>query len=54
MDSNNPLDVRFVVENLDELLSLPVKICYSGMGVIVNSLSSLYILRKPAEGVIFN
>lgn len=54
MDSNSPLDVRFVVENLDELLSLPVKICYSGMGVIVNSLSSLYILRKPAEGVIFN
>lgn len=45
-----PIDVRFVVESLEELLALPVKTCYSGMGVIVNSLSSLYILRKPAEG----
>lgn len=49
-----PLDIRAVVENLDELLKLPVKVCYPGMGVIVNSLSSLYILRKPGEGVIFN
>lgn len=49
-----PLDIRFVRENLEELYALPVKVCYPGMGVIVNSLSSLYILRKPAEGVIFN
>ena len=46
-----PLDIRAVVENLDELLKLPVKVCYPGMGVIVNSLSSLYILRNPNEGV---
>lgn len=46
-----PLDIRFVRENLSELYSLPVKVCYPGMGVIVNSLSALYILRKPAEGV---
>lgn len=46
-----PLDIRFVVETLDELLALPVQVCYSGMGVIVNSLSSLYILRKPDEGI---
>jgi hypothetical protein len=50
-ESGIPLDVRAVVENLDELLELPVKVCYPGMGVIVNSLSSLYILRKPNEGV---
>ena len=50
-ESGIPLDVRAVVENLDELLALPVKVCYPGMGVIVNSLSSLYILRKPNEGV---
>ena len=42
-----PLDVRFVVETLEDLLSLPVKTCYSGMGVIVNASSTLYILRKP-------
>jgi hypothetical protein len=47
MESGIPLDVRAVVENLDELKSLPVKVCYPGMGVIVNSLSALYILRKP-------
>lgn len=46
-----PLDIRFVRENLEELYKLPVKICYPGMGVVVNSLSSLYILRKPAEGI---
>ena len=46
-----PLDVRFVKENLEELYSIPVKVCYPGMGVIVNSLSALYILRKPAEGI---
>ena len=54
VESGIPLDVRFVVDNLDELLALPVKVCYSGMGVIVNSLSSLYILRKPTEGTSFN
>jgi hypothetical protein len=43
--------VRFVKENLEELYSIPVKVCYPGMGVIVNSLSALYILRKPAEGI---
>lgn len=51
VDSDIPLDIRFVRENLEELYALPVKVCYPGMGVIVNSLSSLYILRKPAEGV---
>ena len=49
-----PLDIRAVVETTEELLSLPAKICYSGMGVIVNSLSSLYILRKPREGESLN
>lgn len=47
VQSGIPLDVRFVVETLDDLLNIPVKTCYSGMGVIVNSLSALYILRKP-------
>lgn len=47
MESGIPLDVRAVVENLDELKSLSVNVCYPGMGVIVNSLSALYILRKP-------
>ena len=46
-----PLDIRFVKENLEELYNIPVKVCYPGMGVIVNSLSALYILRKPAEGI---
>ena len=54
VESGIPLDVRFVVENLDALLALPAKVCYEGMGVIVNSLSSLYILRKAAEGVKLN
>ena len=54
VESGIPLDIRFVRENLEELYKLPVKVCYPGMGVIVNSLSSLYILRKPAEGVEFN
>lgn len=49
-----PLDVRFVRENLEELYAIPAKVCYPGMGVIVNSLSALYILRKPAEGVTLN
>jgi hypothetical protein len=47
--SNIPLDVRCVVQTLDELYTLDPKICYSGMGVIVNSLSSLYILKKPND-----
>ena len=51
MESGIPLDVRAVVENLEELKSLSVKVCYPGMGVIVNSLSALYILRKPEDGV---
>lgn len=50
VESGIPLDVRFVVENLEELCALSYKVCYSGMGVIVNSLSSLYILRKPENG----
>lgn len=54
VSSGIPLDVRFVRENLEELYALPVKVCYPGMGVIVNSLSALYILRKPGEGVAFN
>ena len=49
-----PLDVRFVVDNLEELLALPASTCYSGMGVIVNTLSSLYILRKPSENTVLN
>ena len=47
VDAGIPLDVRAVVESLDELKALPAKICYAGMGVVVNSLSALYILRKP-------
>ena len=54
VDAGIPLDVRFVVDNLEELLALESKVCYPGMGVVVNSLSSLYILRNPAEGVVFN
>ena len=49
--ADKPLDVRFVRESIDDLLSLPVSVCYEGMGVIVKSLSSLYIL-KPAEGAL--
>ena len=54
VESGIPLDVRCVVENLDELKALPAKVCYAGMGVVVNSLSSLYILRKPEEGISIN
>ena len=54
VNSGIPLDIRCVVENLDELKALPAKVCYAGMGVVVNSLSSLYILRKPEEGVSIN
>ena len=50
VEAGIPLDIRAVVENLDELCALPAKVCYAGMGVIVNSISALYILRKPAEG----
>lgn len=49
-----PLDVRAVVENLDELKALPAKICYAGMGVVVNSLSALYILRDPKSGKVID
>ena len=51
---NIPLDVRLVKENLEELYTIPANVCYPGMGVIVNSLSALYILRPPAEGVVIN
>ena len=54
VESGIPLDVRFVRETIADLLALPVEICHEGMGVIVNSLSSLYILRKPAAGTAFN
>ena len=54
MKSGIPLDIRFVRENIEELLKLPVERCYPGMGVIVNSLSSLYILRNPETGVAFD
>ena len=54
VESGIPLDVRFVRETVEDLLALPVEVCYEGMGVIVNSLSSLYILKKPSEGVVFN
>lgn len=47
VETGVPLDVRFVVQNLEELTNLSVNVCYPGMGVIVNSLSSLYILRNP-------
>ena len=47
--TNKPLDVRFVKDTISDLLSIPVSVCYEGMGVIVNSLSSLYIL-KSTEG----
>ena len=52
--SGIPLDIRCVVQDLEELLNLPVKTCYAGMGVIVNSLSALYILRKPDPEVTFD
>ena len=49
--SDIPLDIRLVKDTLKDLYSIPYSVCYPGMGVIVNSLSALYILRKPAEGV---
>ena len=51
---NIPLDIRLVKENLEELYKIPANVCYPGMGVIVNSLSALYILRPPVEGVVIN
>lgn len=47
-----PLDIRFVVDNLDQLHSLKPLVCYAGMGVIVKNQASLYILREPADGII--
>lgn len=54
VESGIPLDIRFVREDLEQLLQLPVEVCYPGMGVIINSLSALYILRKPGSGITFN
>lgn len=50
--SGIPLDIRCVVKTIDELYALDPKICYAGMGVIVSSQSSLYILREPITGEI--
>jgi hypothetical protein len=50
MTGQHPLDVRFVRETIRDLLALSVNECYEGMGVIVNSLSALYILKKPESG----
>lgn len=52
VESGIPLDVRFVKEDLEDLCATPVQVCYPGMGVIVNSLSALYILRDPGDGVV--
>lgn len=49
--TDKPLDVRFVRETINDLLSLPVSVCYEGMGVIVNSLSSLYILKHTEDAL---
>ena len=54
VNSGIPLDVRFVVENTEELCALSYKVCYPGMGVIVNSLTALYILRDPGDQVSFD
>ena len=51
VDSGIPLDVRFVKKNVEELCSIPAKVCYPGMGVIVQEANALYILRNPGEGV---
>lgn len=50
VDTGIPLDVRFVKKNIEELCSIPAKICYPGMGVIVQEANALYILRNPEEG----
>ena len=52
VDSNIPLDIRFVVKSLDQLHSLKPQVCYAGMGVIVSDQASLYILREPIDGII--
>lgn len=54
MESGIPLDVRFVVEDVQALCSLDVTVCYPGMAVVVKKLNSLYILKNPVEGVAFN
>ena len=50
IETGIPLDVRFVVKDLEQLYSLKPLVCYSGMGVIVSSQASLYILREPIDG----
>lgn len=50
--SGVPLDIRFVVKNLEQLHSLKPLVCYPGMGVIVQDQASLYILRDPIDGII--
>ena len=52
VETGIPLDVRFVVKNIEELHSLKPSVCYPGMGVIVSNQSSLYILREPENGII--
>ena len=52
MTSGVPLDVRFVVDSLEQLHSLKPLVCYAGMGVIVKNQASLYILREPVNGII--
>ena len=52
MESGVPLDIRFVVKNIEQLHSLKPNVCYAGMGVIVSDQASLYILREPLNGVI--
>ena len=52
VESGVPLDIRFVVKNLEQLHSLKPLVCYPGMGVIVSDYASLYILREPANGII--
>ena len=49
--SDIPLDIRLVKDTLKDLYSIPYSVCYPGMGVIVTSLTALYILKKPAEGI---
>lgn len=54
VDSNIPLDIRLVKNTVEDLYQIPAKTCYPGMGVIVSSTSSLYILRDPEPGVSIN
>jgi hypothetical protein len=37
LEAGIPLDIRFVVKNLEELHSLKPWVCYPGMGVIVSN-----------------